>query len=492
MKKERKTKSDKVYLKKGYYALNDIYYDIFRSNNGKHYFSFINNNGRTVLLNGDINGFETLVAAEKAIEEVLKNARDKNRFEIKTAKDGKFFFNLYNDKGDKIAKSFFFRKKEDIEKSLNEFVIGTPSQKVGTTATRSAFDSNKKTEANIIPISQNLKEDEIKSIAERKEKVEKEEALLRAKKRQEERALADKKWQEEKRLRQLEREQKEKERKILLAAKKEKREKERKIKEQERAELAKVNATKTPKKDDDLFDGCFRWLWILCAFVALALLLSYFKGCFGNMDSFKSETNNTTLVDSLNSDNKTEIKDLSSEENYETNNSSLQDGDDGTNDTIENSNAVGSNGYQQGDQEVAGCDCGSKAIVFDLPATEAKIINKLGTNPQFGNTHGLTPADFMEELKYRYQSNSWDRKYLNYLYKAMGYNGFQDAQATQFSSELLNKGAKGILGFGSYSGYAHSELNLNGKDLEVFRIEAANGCHINFMKTCGNLFFMCK
>jgi len=114
------------------------------------------------------------------------------------------------------------------------------------------------------------------------------------------------------------------------------------------------------------------------------------------------------------------------------------------------------------------------------------------SNPQFGNTHGLSPADFLEDLKYRYENSSWDRKYLNYLYKAMGYNGFQDARSSQFTAEKLNPGVKGILGFGEYSGYAYSELDLKGKDLEVFRVEAANGCHINFMKTCGNLFFMCQ
>ena len=63
---------------------------------------------------------------------------------------------------------------------------------------------------------------------------------------------------------------------------------------------------------------------------------------------------------------------------------------------------------------------------------------------------------------------------------------------SQFSQEKINPKSKGILGFGTYSGYAYSELDLQGKDLEVFRVEAANGCHINFMKTCGNLFFMCQ
>ena len=487
LKKEERRKVEKIYLRKGFYALNDIYYDIFQSNNGKHYFSFVNSAGRTVLLNGDINGFETLEEAENTIEDVLKFAKQKDRFDIKTAKDGKLYFNLYNDKGEKIAKSFFFRKREDIEQSRDEFLKGKPSNKIGPSTTSKIKTTRTVKEADIIPISNNINTADIKNTLEQKSKIDQEQKELEAKR------LLKIKWEEEKRKQQIEKEKKIKEREVILAASKEKRTAAKIQKEQEKKEAAKVLASRNPMKDDDLFDGCFRWLWIISALLILALILSYFKGCFGNSNNTVNNIDSSGIaVDSTdnNIDNSTKAIGSSLDE--------LADKDQDSSTEIEakdddtESTGVQSDAYINGIQKVASCNCSTKAIVFDIPSSEAKKINKLGTNPQFGNTHGLSPADFLEDLKYRYQNSSWDRSYLNYLYKAMGYNGFQDAQSDQISQEELKPGVKGILGFGSYSGYAYSQLDLKGKDLKIFRIEAANGCHINFMKTCGNLFFICE
>lgn len=494
MKKEKKGKSEKIYLKKGYYPLNDIYYHIFLSGNGKHYFSFVNNQGRTVLLNGNIKGFDSLEEAEKIIEEVLYYAKQKNQFEIKTAKDGKFFFNLYNDKGEKIAKSFFFRKKVDIEKSLNEFLNGKASSEYKKEKTQLKSENITTNHADIIPISPTT----INEAARIKKEAE---DAIKIKNVEE---LAIKKREEERRNYQLEKERKAKEQEILLAAKSAKRKEEKRIKELEKAEAIKLNAEKNPMKEKDAFDGCFRWLWILLVLLLLAVLFSYFKGCFGGLGDFvgNNQRDRNSIVDSLANDKLTDqdTKQIGQAENNhlsEEGDQNVTDSEDGFGqETLkqDNKNNIGvqSNGYENNVQSMADCNCSARAVVFDIPNSEAKKLNQLGTNPQFGNTHGLSAADFLEELKYRYQNDSWDRRYLNYLYNAMGYAGFQDARASQFSQEKLKAGSKGILGFGSYSGYAYTELELTGEDLEVFRIEAANGCHINFMKTCGNLFFMCQ
>ncbi len=499
MKKEKKIKSEKIYLKKGYYPLNDIYYHIFLSGNGKHYFSFINNQGRTVLLNGNIKGFDSQADAQKVIEEVLEFAKQKSRFEIKTAKDGKLFFNLYNDKGEKIAKSFFFRKREDIEVSLNEFLKGSKSKKSGDDSLSLKTDNNKNNHLDIIPISPTT----INEAARLRQEVELAEKL------KVEKELAAKKREEEKRRQQQEKEKKARELEVILAAKSEKRKEEKRIKEIEKENAIKLHASKNPMNDDDAFDGCFRWLFILLIFLFLAVLFSYFKGCFGGIGDFidKHNDDNISLIDSLENDkdldNQTKAmgedanslsENGNSEKGVENSNGQGKNGNDENVDSSQNNNStrVQSDGYENNLQAIADCNCSAKAIVFEMPDTIPKKLNRLGTNPQFGNTHGLSSADFMEELKYRYLNDSWDKKYLDYLYKAMGYSGFQDANASQFTQEKLKQGSKGILGFGSYSGFAYTELELKEKDLEVFRIEAANGCHINFMKTCGNLFFMCQ
>jgi len=239
LKKERKTNSGKTYFKKGYYPLNDIYYDIFQRGDSLYYFSFVSSNGLTVLQTEDIGGFKTLEDAERVVEEVVKYAREKKRFEINTTADGKFFYNLYNEKGQKIGQSFYFRK------ILNQ-------------------------DPNIIPISQTAMEENIKK--------EKEARLAEEEKRKKEKELSHKRWLDEKKKRQEEKEAKAREIEILLADKKEKRRKEKIKKENERKEAIKQNAGRDPMKDDDIFDGCFRWLWIILLFLLLALAFSYFKG----------------------------------------------------------------------------------------------------------------------------------------------------------------------------------------------------------------------
>ena len=492
LKKNKKPKAEKIYLKKGYYHFNGIYYDIFLSGNGKHYFSFINNVGKTVLLNGNIKGFESVEDAEKVIEQVLKFAPQRKNFEVKTAKDGKFFFNLYNDKNEKIAKSFFFRKKEVLEDSINEFV-GNPSEIVSTQTKKTDAP---KTKSSTIPIVAPLPTTNKVEKNEKEETRKKAEAEERRKAAERERLALENKRKEELAA-------KEKERKaaaIAMAAKNEKANKEK-----ANREAAVVSQTNDSYSDKDAFDGCFKWIGCLFFLALFVLLFAYlFKSCDNGGNLFSDKTNientiddgqGTAALDSLtdnsisnvNQENsKTDEVGSASDNKMEGDNQSGTENDASSNNEGDTNSS--SNNNIKGD-----CNCSNKAIVFEIPDTEAKSVNRLGSNPQFGNTHGLSSSDFLEELKHASNSNSWDRKYLNYLYKAMGYsNGFADAKASQISQGKITPGVKGILGFGKYSGYGYSKLDLKGQDLEVFRIEAANGCHINFMKTCGNLLFICE
>ena len=493
LKKDKKPKAEKQYLKKGNYHFNDIYYDIFLSGNGRHYFSFVNKAGKTVLLNGNIKGFDSVEEAEKVIEQVLSFARERKNFEIKTAKDGKFFFNLYNDKSEKIAKSFFFRKKDALQDSINEFLGNTS---LGSAKNESSEGIKEK--AAVAPIiaapiqsAKKVEVDEKKKLsinaaAEERRRAAERERLALEKKRKEEQAA---------------KERQRKEAAIAMAAKNEKAEKN---KQGTGEKTAVVKSTpRDPYYEKDLFDGCFKWLGFLLLLGLLLFIFAYFfKGCdnIGNPFSDNTEisdTNNTgtdtSTLDSLSIEQG--ANNLNDSQSDDSDSSGVDNGGSGNGGNNSNGNSYqgNENSSTSGNDLKGNCNCGDKAVVFEIPNTEAKSVNRLGTNPQFGNTHGLSASDFLEELRHASSINSWDKKYLDYLYKAMGYkNGFADARVSQISQAKINPGVKGILGFGKYSGYGYSKLDLTGQDLEVFHIQAANGCHLNFMKTCGNLLFICE
>jgi len=141
------------------------------------------------------------------------------------------------------------------------------------------------------------------------------------------------------------------------------------------------------------------------------------------------------------------------------------------------------------------CACNSDCKVMSIPANgRAQILTRLGTNPEFGEAHDLTGPQFLGRLRNRYATEPADKKFLDELFTCMGYeNGFADATADIFSEVTLPNGKTGNMGYGANHGTTYSTLNAkDAKDLEAFKIEAANGCDVHFMKTCGNHFFFCN
>lgn len=136
----------------------------------------------------------------------------------------------------------------------------------------------------------------------------------------------------------------------------------------------------------------------------------------------------------------------------------------------------------------------SPVAIFNVPANATpKQMSRLGTLPQFGDSHELTPNQFYEKLNARYSANATDKAYLNYLFKSMGYsNGWADAQPYMFSEETLPVGTRGILGLGKQHHFNYSILPSNQRDREAFRIQSANGSVVHFMKTCGNYMYACE
>lgn len=139
--------------------------------------------------------------------------------------------------------------------------------------------------------------------------------------------------------------------------------------------------------------------------------------------------------------------------------------------------------------------CGSSPVaIFNVPVNSTpKQMARLGTMPEFGDSHGLTPSQFYEKLNSRFNNNAVDKAYLNYLFKSMGYaNGWADAQPYMFSEEVLPVGTRGMLGLGEQHHYAYSILPTNERDRQAFRIQSANGSVVHFMKTCGNYMYACE
>jgi opacity protein-like surface antigen len=139
--------------------------------------------------------------------------------------------------------------------------------------------------------------------------------------------------------------------------------------------------------------------------------------------------------------------------------------------------------------------CGpSPVAIFNVDnGSQPKSLSRLGTMPEFGDSHGLSASQFYAKLQQRYSANAGDRAYLNYLFRSMGYEGgFRDANEFMFSEETLPIGTRGILGLGEQHHYGYYVLNTSDRDREAFRIQGANGTVIHFMKTCGNYMYACQ
>jgi len=140
--------------------------------------------------------------------------------------------------------------------------------------------------------------------------------------------------------------------------------------------------------------------------------------------------------------------------------------------------------------------CGSSTNpIFNVDTNYTpKNVVRLGTFPEFGDSHGLSPNDFYNKLASRAATNNFDRQYLDHVFKSIGYpGGFADARPDMFSEAVLERGAKGLLGYGDFHGIGYSQLNVKSdRDLKAFRIQAASGPDIFYMKTCGNYMYVCR
>lgn len=139
------------------------------------------------------------------------------------------------------------------------------------------------------------------------------------------------------------------------------------------------------------------------------------------------------------------------------------------------------------------CNCyGNANSIFNLPLDKKpKVLNRLGSNPEFGNLHDLDGLGFYDKLTKAYNHNADDRIFLDELFRAMGYSGFSEATPEMFIETVLPYGIAGNIGYSKSHKTLYARLNNSEKDLQAFKIISRNGCDIHFMKTCGNHFFFC-
>ncbi len=134
---------------------------------------------------------------------------------------------------------------------------------------------------------------------------------------------------------------------------------------------------------------------------------------------------------------------------------------------------------------------GLRTIFSPGTGETAVLVKRLGSNPQFGDSHSLTPEGFCGKLSNRYAVSSYDANYLDYVAREMGYGGFSEVPASACSNATIPNGSRGMLGYGTQHAYQYSEIDADDpRDLEAFRIRALNGKDVYFMKTCGNYFFI--
>ena len=152
-------------------------------------------------------------------------------------------------------------------------------------------------------------------------------------------------------------------------------------------------------------------------------------------------------------------------------------------------------GSNDGLSPKGGCNCsGNSNPIFNIPVNRrAKPLTRLGTNPEFGDSHALNAVGFYTKLSNAHRESNRDRVFLDKIFRAMGYSGFAEANADMFTEVEIPNGTTGNLGYSVNHKTLYATLNAkSNRDLQAFHIRSANGCDMHFMKTCGNHFFFCN
>ena len=112
------------------YPCSDITYDIFQSGgNQRFYFVFKSKEGKVLLINGEVRGYESAEKAKEAAESVTRFAPEKESYEYRTTKNDKFYYYIKNKEGRNIARSsLFYASEDDMKASVDLLACGASLQ----------------------------------------------------------------------------------------------------------------------------------------------------------------------------------------------------------------------------------------------------------------------------------------------------------------------------------------------------------------------------
>jgi len=103
-------------------------FELFQSeNNEKFYFNLKAKNGQVIMSS---QGYADKSGAKNGIDSCKKNAPDDGKFERKTAKNGKFHFNLKAGNGQIIGSSQMYASEAGMENGIDSVKKNAPSAEV--------------------------------------------------------------------------------------------------------------------------------------------------------------------------------------------------------------------------------------------------------------------------------------------------------------------------------------------------------------------------
>ena len=95
--------------------MNHPKFQVYEGNNGKHYFRLTARNGQNVLSS---QGYASRASCKNGIESVKNNGASSERFEMKEASNGKYYFNLLAGNKQVIGKSQMYASKQTCQSGI--------------------------------------------------------------------------------------------------------------------------------------------------------------------------------------------------------------------------------------------------------------------------------------------------------------------------------------------------------------------------------------
>lgn len=99
-------------------------FELKNKEGSNYHFTLKAKNGQ-VILSSEV--YNSKAAAENGIDSVKKNASDDSKYERKTAKDGRFYFNLKAGNGQVIGSSQMYSSESGMENGINSVKENAPN-----------------------------------------------------------------------------------------------------------------------------------------------------------------------------------------------------------------------------------------------------------------------------------------------------------------------------------------------------------------------------